>query len=118
MSRLDTIYVGSNLTATTRPVSLVLGDIRQLTVDAGAYCGIEDTEIDSATWGLVEPDGVVTLGSSATSTKTTACPVTAVTAGVQVVQASLVFDNGEVQIFLFRCDVTDPDCSMPDRYAA
>lgn len=108
MSRTDTIYYGSNALQRLA-VTLQKEDARTLTVDLSAYCGIEDAEIDSAAWSVLDNATNVGLSGITTGTQTTAALVTASESGEANIQCSAVLDNGELLIFVFRVISNDPE---------
>jgi hypothetical protein len=108
VSRTDTIYYGSNAPQRLA-VTLQEEDARTLTVDLSAYCGMEDVEIDSASWNVLDNATNVGLSGITTGTKTTAGLVTASESGEANIQCSVVLDNGELVIFVFRVICNDPE---------
>lgn len=121
MSRSPTtLYVGTNVEQKVKPVRFELDDVRLLTLDFSAYCGIEGTLINSATWTVIDNSEQVTVGTVTTGTKTTECLITAADTGIAVIQVTTSFDNDEVLIHLFRCEVIDPEQAigtLRDNYA-
>ena len=115
MSRTDTIYAGTNVPQ-TRAIVLQKEDARPLTVDLSAYCGIEDTEIDSASWSVLDNATNLGLSGVTTGTKVTQALVTASESGEANIQCSTVLDNGELLIFVFHVISNDPEPILLNDY--
>lgn len=108
MSRTDTIYYGSNCPQRLA-VTLQKEDARPLAVDLSAYCGMEGTTVDSASWDVLDNATHLAISGVTTGTKVTQALVTASESGEANIQCSTVLDNGELLIFVFRVISNDPE---------
>lgn len=97
-----TLYVGTNQTQRVKPVLMAEDEAQTLTVDLGAYCGIEETEIVTAAWRHLGAGSSASIGTPTTGSKTTTALVTVADSGDSEIQVSILLDNAEVLVFQFN----------------
>lgn len=111
----DTWYVTTDGTQRVRPLKLLVGDEKQVSIDWNQYVGSKSTTVSSATFTAAD-SGVASISGAALASGVSTVEIAGVAVGRATVKVAATLASGEVLVRKWLVSVIDPFEDDADGY--